>query len=837
MKRLSTLLLLALFAIAAAPTPRVTAQDIGFVTMNISAGVAGRFRDNTWTPVLISLSNNGTRNFTGDLVVRPERSRGVTNPVRTAVSLAPDSQQAFTLYVSLRTFADTVRVELMTPDGLIAAEAESDVTAVLPRERLYVRVTDGTSRPVDLSSVASYGQNVLVADWFVSNLPDRGIGLDAVDMIVVTNADTGDLSPQQRVALRDWVMTGGHLIVTGGPAWQETAAGLTDLLPLTPERSELSADVDSAARLAGVAGGLADVETVLARGDLATDAAILAADSRNTPLAARRSLGYGLVDYLAFDPTTPPFRGWRGLPDLWFSLASSRDVRPTWSFGFINPTQGYNAVEILPGVTALPEALAMIAFLLAYIVLIGPVNYLILTRIGRREFAWFTIPAMIVVFTIVAWVTGFNLRGSEVVLSRLSVVESFPETDTSHVRQLIGLLSPRRFNYDMTLPDTRALRPLLRPAQGGFLTTQASPVEIVQSDVFNAVDFPVDASFMAGFVTDGMTDRVSVSGSVSIIEETSPGIQTWRGSIRNDLAVPLTDIVLLSRQGVVHLSEPLAPGEIRIIEEEIAIDLRAPVAASPLEYSTTFYTPQARFVSRGRNVEVVGPEQTLSDIVGAENFRSALFFGLPLQTGAIDQAEQRKQTFLANFLIDQHLSTARGDHITLFGWTTQAPFQEDISSASWRAVDSTVYITRLETTVQSAPGLLDRVAADQFTWTLIEDESATNASPNLITYLNRGRLSFRLTPVPTSVLETVDQLVIVLERGNSSLQNTELRLMNWSTGNYEAIEIVGDRTVIDEPTLYIGPNNAVQVEIDRFLSAGAQSISRIAVEQYGTRPG
>lgn len=834
LRRFSAVLFLGLLAAALSFTS-AQAQGTGFVSMNISAGYAGRFRDNTWTPVLVSLQNNGKRSFTGQLVVRPERSKGVINPVSTPVSLTPDAQQTFTLYVSLRTFADTLRVELLTDDGLIAAEAEATITTVLPHERLYVRVTDGTSRPVDLSGAVSFSQNAVVADWFTNNLPDRGIGLESVDLLLITNVDSGKLSAQQRQAISDWVLGGGHLIVTGGPRWQETAAGLTDLLPLQPKTSELSADLTAIREFAGVSAMLANVETVITRGVLSEDARAMAKDLSGAALAARRSYGYGVIDYIAFDPTTPPFRDWRGLPDLWFSLVTSRDVRPAWSYGFINPIQAYNAVEILPGVTALPEALAMISFLLAYILLIGPVNYFVLSRIGRREFAWFTIPAMIIAFTIIAWVTGFNLRGTEVVLSRLSVVESWPEADRSHIRQLIGLLSPRRANYDLTLPDSRALRPLLRPAASGFFNNQASTVQIVQSDVFNAVDFPVDASFMAGFMTDGSVERVPISGSITVIDKAVSGMQTWRGSIRNEMSVPLTDLVLLSRAGAIYLNTPLGPGEIKIIEEELHVNPFAPMPASPLEYVTGFLTPaQIRSVSRGRS-EIIGPEQTLSEIVGADNFRSALYFGMPLQAGGMDQAQQRKQTFLANFIIDQYSAIARGDQIYLIGWTDSAPFTEEVSGATWRAVDTTIYITRLDTNLQSAAGEQARVSPDQFTWTLIEDEAATNSTPNLISYLNRGKLSYRMTPIPTSVLETVDKLVVMVERGSSSLSNTEVRLLNWSSGRYEALALTDARTVIENPAAYIGPNNAVQIEIDRFLSAGALSVTRLALEQYGTR--
>jgi hypothetical protein len=105
----------------------------------------------------------------------------------------------------------------------------------------------------------------------------------------------------------------------------------------------------------------------------------------------------------------------------------------------------------------------------------------------------------------------------------------------------------------------------------------------------------------------------------------------------------------------------------------------------------------------------------------------------------------------------------------------------------------------------------------------------------MISYLNRGKMSYRLTPVPTSVLQTVDELVVMIERGSSSLANTEIRLMNWDTGRYEPLELTGERTIVNNPAPYLGPNNAVQIEIDRLLSAGALSITRVAVEQHGTR--
>lgn len=834
MKR-SLVLLFALLWVAL--TPASSAQPAGLVTLtvNVEAGFAGRFRDNMWTPLAIRLENAGTRTFTGEIVARPERSRGLTHTSRTQVSIAPNSQQALTLYIGLRSFADSVRIELVTEDGLIAAEAETSVRAVLPQERLYVRVSDTLSRVTNLSAAAAYGQSVTQSDVFTQNLPDHHVGLEAVDVLYVAAADTGALSTRQRDAIRRYVTYGGHLIVVGGAQWQLTAAGLQDLLPIVPTSSIVSSDFSILTRWSTSTAPIAQTDSVVAVGSLVEMARVLAADSSGVPLIARRELGAGVVDYIAFDPASAPFTSWPGLDALWLSLITSRAPRPAWNLGFLNLSQGYTAIEILPGITALPEALTMLAFLLAYVALIGPVNYFVLSRLGRREFAWLTIPGLITVFTIAAWVTGFNLRGTEVTLSRLSVIESWPDAEDAHVRQLIGVLSPRRAAYDLTIEDGRALRPLLRTAAGGFFTNQASPLQISQSDTFAAEDFSIDASFMAGFVTDGVVARPDISGRFSVINNTVEGTLQLRGSVRNELDVPLLDPVLLTRAGAHRLESPLMPGEIRLVDVDLTRNPTQPIPAAPVHYAVAYYSPsQSRFISRGRD-SMTGPDQTARDIVGPENYRAAVFFGLPQSSTTIDQAEQRRQTFLSTFVIDQFNATSRGDGVYLVGWTNAAPTEEVISSAGWQAVDTSLYIAKLEAELETAPGQTERVSADQFTWLLLQDEAATESTPNLISYLARGKVSYRFTPTPSSVLSTVDELIVRIERGSSQLENTELSVFNWNTGTYVPMRVPqGDLRIVD-PQPYIGPNNAVQIELDRFIAAGTASITRVGVEQVGRR--
>jgi hypothetical protein len=69
----------------------------------------------------------------------------------------------------------------------------------------------------------------------------------------------------------------------------------------------------------------------------------------------------------------------------------------------------------------------LLLLLFGYIALIGPVNYLILRRLDRREWAWVTMPILIVGFAVGAYAFGSALRGSSVILNEVGIVRGAPD--------------------------------------------------------------------------------------------------------------------------------------------------------------------------------------------------------------------------------------------------------------------------------------------------------------------------------------------------------------------------------------------------------------------------
>ena len=291
------------------------------ITLTVQAGFDGHFRDSQWLPIIVHASNDGDA-VSGRLVVRPETSgSGLLNTFSTPITLPTGARQTAFLYITARSFTATLRVELIDDAGDVIASKEANVSAIQPEDRLSVIVTDSPIGAVDLTGVHVSGANSYQADWSIADLPAQT--LDSIDLMMFSDVDTGTLSTPQKQALSDWVSTGGHLIVTGGQNWQATAAGLGDLLPLTPNGSQQVDGLQGLSSWMHVDTKL-DAQTVIATGTPSADAQIFASLDDGTPLLLRRTLGAGTIDYLAADPNNAPLRGWSGLPALWFALDHRR---------------------------------------------------------------------------------------------------------------------------------------------------------------------------------------------------------------------------------------------------------------------------------------------------------------------------------------------------------------------------------------------------------------------------------------------------------------------------------------------------------------------------------
>ncbi len=813
--------------------PPVYAQQ-DLISLNVQAGYDSYYRSGFWTPLRVSITNNGDP-IEGRLIARQERNAALTNTFSTPVTLPSGAQQSFFLYVTLQSSGSSVLLELLDQNDAIAAEIEVPIRHVAARDRIRAVVTESPNSPIDLIRSASGGNQVFQVNWFTSNIPDKPEALRGIEVIIFSDVDTGTLTPAQRTAIENWVLLGGQLIVTGGANWQPAASAFAALLPLTPNGTAQVTDLTGLAPLGGDTNPLQGASTITV-GNLLDDASLLAATSDDLPLYVRRSYGDGTIDYLTADLSAEPLRRWQGLDQLWFTVFTSIDARPGWFSGFADIDNGIDSVEILPGFSALPEATGMFGFLVIYILLVGPVNYLVLNRINRRELAWITIPALIIVFSILAWITGFNLRGNDVILSRMSAVHVWPGQDTAYAEQLIGLLAPRRGNYSLTVSDDRVLRPVMRTGQTSQLFGAGTQTtEISETTQFAALEFPVDASFIAAFESGGPLPSPDISGRLTLNYAENGMTQYLRGTIRNNSDLTLESPVLLARGDVFRLNRDLAPGDLYVLEDsDLTLVSTGPAAASPVEYALREkFTAFTRYYYSASSRGVVRSDETVRDIFG-ENYIDT-DFGYLVGTPNADQTLVRRQKFLNALIGDQFNSTARGNNVYLVAWTSLAPFEEGVGGASWRSIDDTAYIIQLAVDPASPQDSV-LVSGNQFTWAAVQREGALDASPTNTTLYSDSIAGFRFTPLPNAILSEVERLYIRLDQDGDDSRDRDMgiELWNWQTQTWVQMEITEGRNRIFQAEQFIGPLNAVQVRINRDQSGGSYFYLRqLTIEQQG----
>jgi hypothetical protein len=471
-------ILLALGAVpltAHAASPAPTSGAPAGMTMEARVLVQGHTRTGSWMAIHVDLANDGPA-FTGELRLLG----GTQGRTRFAVpvDLPTTSRKAYTLYAQSPAFGGTLEVALVTRETVVAKR--SAAFALHDAGQLVVGVI--AERPGPLVAALSRlrdpsGPQPAVVQLAPADLPDRPEAWSALDRLVWQDVDAGQLAPEQAAALRTWLAGGGRLTIVGGTGGLGLLAGFPDeLLPYLPAAT-IDAEPEA---LRGLLGGSLPrgAETLPAiSGELAETARALAT-SGDRSIAADRPFGSGAVTLLGIDPTTP-----------WLAESTSADV--LWAT--IVPARGTSRAPLIVGddgsvvsvlgtlpALALPPIEGLLLLLLAYIVLIGPVNYLVLRRLDRREWAWVTMPLLVVGFTVAAFAIGAVLRGSDVIVNQVAFVRAAPGTEAAQAQVYLGVFSPTRGAYDLSIPGGALLS---APYSGeGFGQAGAQGLDVVQGD-------------------------------------------------------------------------------------------------------------------------------------------------------------------------------------------------------------------------------------------------------------------------------------------------------------------------------------------------------------------
>ncbi|MGJ3237258.1 MAG: hypothetical protein ACFE0Q_00985 [Anaerolineae bacterium] len=836
-----TWLTLVLMCLSSVGIP-ITAQtsDTQGISLRVDAGYNNFYRPGYWLPLQIQAENAGAP-FVGRLAVRPETSgRAVTSAYSVPIDLPTGSNKTVFLYVQAQPRANTLIVELIDEDGVRFAEQAVGISTLDAGDTLHMVLSGSGANSIPLGAVTEPSYQAHQARWDVAQLPPNVSALQALDTLIVYDVQSDQLTPAQVQAIEAWLLMGGHLIVIGGPGWAQTYSGLSDA-PFMPFRAQGTQTVDDLSAFAEYLNSdeTLDGQTLLTTGTVTDESAVRIRTTDGDPLLVSRDWGTGVVDYLTVDPTQEPLSSWERLSDLWYNLLATRSPEPGWQRGWLDIQDSVRALAILPAVELLPPVSNMIAFIVAYILLIGPVNYFLLSRIRRRALAWVTIPLVILTFTLLAWNVGFTLRGNEVIVSRLYAIQSFADSPIAHQEQLIGVLSPRRETYTIEAPDNTMLNILPGLVEETIFSANVSrtTTEIRQGQSFSVPEIAIDGGIFANFSASRLVDAPAISGQINFdyqvdaprtdttpINQATP--HSLRGVVRNDSDITLEDVVIVTRNHFYRVEGTFAPGDVLNFDTDDfeRINLRdetlLPIA-SPVQTRAIYAITQDLANRRGINESLVTARLLLglnwSTVTNPRDDVAQITFD--------DEEMNRRRAFLRSFLRDQYATNGIGERAYLFGWTSDNTSDDiRISDIAYQTVDSTMHIIELDTEHDTPPSSETvTLSADQFTWTLTDVAVGQYfGSFNDLTVINPGWAEFTVRPLESAVLTDVSTLLFEVNRGTSLGRQVMISFWNWETQAWESVGINNlEDYRFDQPQAYLGRDNAVRVRVE--IDARVQS--------------
>jgi len=299
-----------------------------------------------------------------------------------------------------------------------------------------------------------------------NELPDRAVGLAAIDTIVWGSGEPSTLVGPNRRALREWVERGGHLVIilpSAGQTWtNENLTDLYDIMPLVSVSREEDADLkplrwlltsSQTAKLPDQ-GPLHSFKPLVDA--LPSDAMPVLNDPSGKCIAVRRLVGAGAVTWIGIDLNVGDYKrpgsiqadvfwnrvlGKRGTgiapADGSRAAATSLRDRTQWVYDEVIPLEigktGRSATGVLLG---------FIVFGMYWLVA-GPVGYFLLKQKGMRQHAWLAFVAAAGIFTAIAWGGAAVLRPGTAEATHLTVLDHVYGQPVQKARMWASVLIPR----------------------------------------------------------------------------------------------------------------------------------------------------------------------------------------------------------------------------------------------------------------------------------------------------------------------------------------------------------------------------------------------------------
>src|SRR5450759_5198992 len=184
-------------------------------------------------------------------------------------------------------------------------------------------------------------------------------------------------------------------------------------------------------------------------------------------------------------------------------------------------------------------------------------------RLGRRELAWLTTPALIGVFAVAAYVFGASLRGTDILVNEVALVRGAPGTDAGQGQVYLGVFSPGRGTYQLEIPGGALLTAPMSQEMGGM--PGAGSLDVLQGDPARVRDLAVGFSSIRTIRADTPLPATNLAIDIRLED------RHLKGTVTNHSSSTVEGVAVVLGASVAKLGD-LGPGASATVDVEARSD-------------------------------------------------------------------------------------------------------------------------------------------------------------------------------------------------------------------------------------------------------------------------
>lgn len=382
--------------------------------------------------------------------------------------------------------------------------------------------------------------------------------INLLDVIVINDFRTDQLTRRQAGLIKGWVEQGGTLLVGTGVHYQRTLSGFID--------DYIGGSIGAIGPRSGFLGAQ-DTYNIAGEDSLELDVVELRIDgaaARPDEWYQTVSKGRGNIAVFQFDLAGKSLLGWsyrnQALEQIFSDILFNKTGTGGSSGHQLSARQVGNTISNVY-INSIPSISRYILVLLVYVALL-PILYMVLKKRDKRHYIWGAVPALSIVFALVIYITGTGSRLKNPNLNYLCVLNLNDSVARESV--YMGSTSPRNSPYEFSVGEEYNLSLSTDYYYGYSYGRTQSSVTLKQGPAFRTAAITNSAAFDTKyFLAERYNDSL---GELSLQMEYRQDGHHFTLANRSALSIETAGVVVPGL-GVIPI-EALEPGETLELDED-----------------------------------------------------------------------------------------------------------------------------------------------------------------------------------------------------------------------------------------------------------------------------